>query len=325
MIAWLLLFQITAANADKLQRTVAAQEAKSAILCLAFSPSAGLLASGEVDKKIRIYDTGTGRQTALLEGHTKQVCALAFAKDGSTLYSAGYDRTVRVWDVASGTLKETQSGDSKKGIPGPSAEDLRTTFSRDATLLAFGDLLQVWELTSKKLLRHESLSMRAWYAFDESDGTLVSIGASPREPGVIRTFERWDPRANRIVEQWAGTPGASYERISVSEDGARMALIDVGSDDSKWKLELWDLKAKRRASAPGFLENTVNGMAFTRDGSALATASLDKKLKIWDVKEGKELASFPHGRGLMALSLSADGSRLATADDTGEVQIWGIK
>jgi WD40 repeat protein len=325
MITLFLLVQISAANADKLHETATAQDAKSAILCLAFTPNAGLLASGEVDQKIRIYDAGTGRQTALLEGHTKPVAALVFLKDGSTLYSTGYDRVVRIWDVATGRLKETQGGDLKKGIPGPLVDDLRATFSREAPLLAFGDLLQVWDLAAKKLLPHDSLSTHGWFDFDPSDGTLVSVGGTPKELGVIRTFERWDPRTNKTLGHWAGTPNASYERIAVSADGAMAAVIDVGGDDNKWKLELWDLKTKKRVSTPGFVENTVNGMAFTSDGSALATASLDHKLKLWDVKAGKELASYPHGRGFMGLALSADGSRLATADDQGGVQIWGIK
>jgi len=323
MIALLLLLQITAANADKLTQTAGAKDAKSAILCLAFSPNAGLLASGEVDRKIRIIDAGTGRQTALLEGHTKQVAALAFSKDGGTLYSAGYDRTVRVWDVASGKLKETQPADPKKGMP--TIDDLRTTFSRDGSMVAFGDLLQVWDVNAKKLLPHETLSTRGWFDFDASTGTLVSVGVSNKEPGVIRHFERWDPRANKTLEQWSGISGASYERISLSEDGSLAAVVDAGGDDNKWKLELWDLKERKRVSTPGALDNAVNGMAFTRDGSALATASLDKKLKLWDVKAAKELASFPHGRGFMGLAFSADGSRLATADDSGGVQIWSVK
>src|SRR5260221_6707687 len=117
MLAFLLLLQITSANADHLTQTAGVKDAKSAILCLAFSPNAGLLASGEVDRKIRIIDASTGRQTALLEGHTRQIAALTFSKDGAFLYSAGYDRTVRVLDVASGELKETQPADPKKGMP----------------------------------------------------------------------------------------------------------------------------------------------------------------------------------------------------------------
>lgn len=68
-----------------------------------------------------------------------------------------------------------------------------------------------------------------------------------------------------------------------------------------------------------------NGMAFTKDGSALATASLDKTMKFWDVKTGKELASYTHAQGFMGLAFSADGARVATADFKGGIQLWGPK
>src|SRR5438105_3862656 len=120
----LLLTQITAGNADKLQITARCQGAKSNILCLAFSPDGKTLASGEVDKKIRLWDASTGKQIALLEGHTKQVAALAFSLDGATLYSAAYDRTIRIWDVKSGKQTQVQGPDPKKGEIGPSVDDM---------------------------------------------------------------------------------------------------------------------------------------------------------------------------------------------------------
>src|SRR5438477_12934997 len=116
MIGFLLLVQISSANADKLQQTANAQDAKSAILCLAFSPNGNILASGEVDKKIRLWDAAAGKQIAVLEGHARQIAALTFSPDGETLYSASYDKTIRLWDVASGKQKEIQIGDPKKGV-----------------------------------------------------------------------------------------------------------------------------------------------------------------------------------------------------------------
>ena len=101
-------------------------------------------------------------------------------------------------------------------------------------------------------------------------------------------------------------------------------MLDTSGDDGKWKIEIWDLKTKKRVSAPGAVPDFVNGLAFTRDGSALAVASTDKKLRFWDVMAGKELATFAIDRGFMALTFSPDGSRLATADDKGGVQIWGV-
>ena len=317
MIALLLLVQITSANADKVQQTATFKEAKSAILCLAFSPNGSLLASGEVDRKIRLWDLSTGKQTAVLEGHQRQVATVAFSADGSTLASAGYDHTVRLWDVASGKLKETQAGDPKVGVV-PLVDDMRAQFNRDLSLLATGSYGGLWDLRAKKEIVRNSLVVHAWFDFS-SDSNFE------KNTGQFRYFELWDAKGGKSVDKWDGTADAMYERVTWSGDGTIAAVIDAGGDGDKWKLEIWNVAAKKKSSSPGFHKNTVNGMAFTPDGSAVATASLDKTLKFWDAKSGKELASYSHGRGFMGLAFDPAGKRAATADDTGAIQVWALK
>jgi WD40 repeat protein len=324
MITLLLLAQITAANAGQIQQTASAHDAKSAILCLAFSPDGKLLAAGEVDKKIRLYEAATGKQVALLQGHTKQVAAVAFSPDGATLFSASYDYTVRRWDVASGKQKEVQAGDLQKGEV-PDVDDMRALFNKDVTLLAYGAYERLWNLGTKKQVVRNSLVVHGWFDFSSDGSTLLSVCGSDKETSAIRNFERWDVRAGKALARWAGTAGAAYERVALSGDGARAAAIDVGGDDNKWKLEIWSVADRKRVLAPGFHPDSVNGMAFTKDGSAVATASLDKTIKVWDAASGKELKSLAHPVGFMGLAFSADGARMATGDGSGGIQVWGLK
>jgi WD40 repeat protein len=46
---------------------------------------------------IRLWDSATGQELLILEGHKLQINGLAFAPDGSTLASCSHDGEVRLW------------------------------------------------------------------------------------------------------------------------------------------------------------------------------------------------------------------------------------
>jgi WD40 repeat protein len=75
---------------------------------VAFSPSGKMLALGDIDGKVHVWDTVSGRSLADLAGHAGAVEGLAFAPDGMTLASASADTTVLLWD-----MKRLQPKDAK--------------------------------------------------------------------------------------------------------------------------------------------------------------------------------------------------------------------
>jgi WD40 repeat protein len=66
---------------------------------LAFSPDGRLLACGEQDGLIRLWELATGKERVRFHGHENSVGALAFVSDGRRLASASYDTTVLIWDL----------------------------------------------------------------------------------------------------------------------------------------------------------------------------------------------------------------------------------
>ena len=70
---------------------------KGSISEIAHSPDSSLLAVGS-SIGIRLYDTETFQEIALLTGHTGAVYSVSFSPDGQTL-SSGSFRTVDLWDV----------------------------------------------------------------------------------------------------------------------------------------------------------------------------------------------------------------------------------
>ena len=77
---------------------------------LSFSPDGKILANGINHGPIYLWNTETGEQKKILQGHTKCIKDISFSTDGGTLTSMNGDGTVLVWDIAS-ILSPTNKSD----------------------------------------------------------------------------------------------------------------------------------------------------------------------------------------------------------------------
>ncbi|MFF5158526.1 WD40 repeat domain-containing protein [Streptomyces sp. NPDC000348] len=64
------------------------------------APNGTTLATGGMDRTVRLWDVATGREIGdPLDGHSADVTGVAFSPGGSTMVSWGSDNTARVWNV----------------------------------------------------------------------------------------------------------------------------------------------------------------------------------------------------------------------------------
>jgi WD40 repeat protein len=66
---------------------------------VAFSPDGRMIATGQGDGTVRLWETATGKQRRCFTGHRNSVSCVAFSPDGKRLASGSDDLTVLLWDV----------------------------------------------------------------------------------------------------------------------------------------------------------------------------------------------------------------------------------
>ncbi|PVD37339.1 hypothetical protein C0Q70_04338 [Pomacea canaliculata] len=90
----------------------------------AFNPSGTILASGSLDKTVRLWDPVRGIPLFTIDAHNRFVSCCAFSLDGRLLATGSIDRTVKIW-------KLTDTSHIMEGLMGYEApeEDVKPTSS----------------------------------------------------------------------------------------------------------------------------------------------------------------------------------------------------
>jgi WD40 repeat protein len=81
---------------------------------------------------------------------------------------------------------------------------------------------------------------------------------------------------------------------------------------------------KLRSTLTGHSDR-VYSVALSRDGKTLASASMDKTIKLWDVASGKNTAALTgHSDYVYSVAFSPDGKTLASGSYDKTIKLWDI-
>ncbi len=88
---------------------------------------------------------------------------------------------------------------------------------------------------------------------------------------------------------------------------------------------IWDVNAGQIVRTIKSHADIVNGLAYSPDGSKLASASADKTAKVFQAESGLQIAGLAtHQDAVLAVAFSPDGTHLATASADRGMALWKV-
>ena len=89
------------------------------------------------------------------------------------------------------------------------------------------------------------------------------------------------------------------------------------------RIHVWDVPGRNLVRSLEGHANWVLGLAFSPEGSRLASAGADQTVRIWDAVGGRQVLTLRgHRDRVHGVAFSPDGSRLASASADGTLRLW---
>jgi WD40 repeat protein/serine/threonine protein kinase len=209
-------------------------------------------------ENVKLHDFQTGKELAVLTGHTEPITVAAFSPDGQTLVTGSADRTIRNWDVA---------GRKVRGVLKQPGTVTALTFSGDGKVVASAFAantqsgpadVKLWDFASGRDLA----------VLGNVPTVVTGLACAPAGKPVVLWGQNFVKVWEGSPELWSPLDGVtgSPRAAALSHDGKLLALATEN------RLLVKDLGSRKNVldtAVPG----PIGGLAFSPDDKTLYTAN----------------------------------------------------
>ena len=323
-----------------------------AVLHVAYAPDGRMLASGGGDTTVRFWDIYTATPKFTCKGHKNHVLCTSWSPDGKRFVSADKNGVLIVWDPSKGESVGKHIKAHRQWVTSIAWEPMHVKGACDRLCTAGKDgTVKIWNIRTQTAVvtlsgHTDSVESVKW----GGEGLIYSASRD-------RTIKVWNPDRGILVRTLTGHAhrintlalssdyiirtgpfdhrGTQFESDKEAHEAARSKYEEFkkqqgperlvsGSDD--FTLFLWHpTESKHPIKRLTGHQQAVNHIAFSPDARYFASASFDKKVKLWNGLSGDFLTTLTgHVGAVYQVAWSSDSRYLVTASKDSTAKLWEV-